>query len=484
MINKIKQEKAITLIALVVTIIVLLILAGISISMLTGENGILNRASEAKESTGVAQTEELVKLSITDALTQGLGSLTDENLKTALNNNIGAGKYEISGNETNGWTVKVNGKEFKIDSKGNISKTPSGGDTGKLPTGTGTTPYLPDEAKFEKVEGTDLSTGLVIEEKATGSQYVWVEVPRTTAVYPKEKLNITEFTDDEYKTIEENLHTYTNVYRNGTGFRDTWYDASKDTNEKNLSDWYQNENDYNISKKKMLKSVYQNGGFWVGRYEAGIEINRKASGTATTIPLSKENLYPYIYVTRTQAKKLAEQVESGSYTSSLMFGVQWDLVLRYIEEKTVEATKENKDKVRTQIEKTLNNDSTTIGNYWKAGRKLVRGQYASMMDLASWKKYNENMDNNVNNGKLVTGDSTIPTLITTGGSEETKLQNIYDIAGNVFEWTLEKTSHTDYPCALRGGSYSSYGSLNPASNRSYNLTSGSSSDVGFRLSLY
>ena len=77
------NEKGIALIALVVTIIVLLILAGISISMLTGENGILNRASEAKESTGVAQTEELVKLSITDALTQGLGSLTDENLKTA-----------------------------------------------------------------------------------------------------------------------------------------------------------------------------------------------------------------------------------------------------------------------------------------------------------------------------------------------------------------------------------------------------------------
>ena len=128
--NRKMQEKGITLIALVVTIIVLLILAGISIAMLTGQNGILNRASEAQEKTGTAQTEELVKLSVTDALTQGLGSLTDVNLKTALNNNIGTGKYEISGDATSGWTVTVNGKEFKIDSTGKIGGTTSGGSTG------------------------------------------------------------------------------------------------------------------------------------------------------------------------------------------------------------------------------------------------------------------------------------------------------------------------------------------------------------------
>ena len=137
--------------------------------MLTGENGILNRASEARQNTGTAQTEELVKLSVTDALTQGLGSLTDVNLKTALNNNIGAGKYEISGDATSGWTVTVNGKEFKIDSTGKIGGTTSGGTSGgnqgggsvgTLPTGTGTTPYLPNST-FSKKEG-DLSTGLVM----------------------------------------------------------------------------------------------------------------------------------------------------------------------------------------------------------------------------------------------------------------------------------------------------------------------------------
>ena len=463
-----KRNKGITLIALVVTIIVLLILAGISINMLTGENGILNRAAEAKEKTGVAQTEETVKLSVTDALTRGTGSLTDENLKAALNSNIGAGKYEISGDATSGWTVTVNGKEYKIDSTGKISGTTSGGsngensgNTGSLPTGTGTTPYLPDKTKFEQVDGTDLGSGLVIKEKATGSEYVWVEVPRTAAVYPTAGVDISSFTDKDYTDIETDLHTYTNDYRSGTSYSDTWYDATNDSREANKSDWYQSESDYNTSKKKMLKSVYQNGGFWVGRYEAGIEKNRTAEGEATVAPLSKENLYPYTYVTRTQAKKLAEQVESGSYTSSLMFGVQWDLVLKYIETKNA-TTQDN-----------LKTNSTTIGNY----------------NDNLWNITNTNAKYSTDNGKSFitcpypkTAEKSV--LLTTGADTSFSLMNIYDIAGNVYEWTLEKTSNTRVPCAYRGGSYGNRGSSSPASDRvSYN-TSSSSYHVGFRLSLY
>ena len=456
MINKIKQEKAITLIALVVTIIVLLILAGISISMLTGQNGILNRASEAKESTGAAQTEELVKISVTDAITQGLGSLTDANLKTALNNNIGAGKYEISGDETNGWTVKVNGKEFGIDSTGNISKTPTGGDTGKLPTGEGTTPYLPDEAKFEKVEGTDLSTGLVIEEKATGNQYVWVEVPKTAAVYPTAGVNISGFTDDEYTKIETDLHTYTNDYRNGTSYSDVYYADS-------TTGWFTETGDtsYDNAKKKMLKSVYSNGGFWVGRYEAGIETNRTANGDATTIPLSQANLYPYTYVTRTQAKVLAEQVESGNCTSSLMFGVQWDLMLKYIEIKGG-ATKDE-----------LLTDSTTIGNYKNN----------------LWNITNANAKYSADDGSSFTACPKQKTesagiLLTTGADTSFSLMNIYDMAGNVWEWTLETDSSASAPCDGRGGGYYNFGSSYPASHHYVSSTSYSCDDIGFRLSLY
>ena len=98
--------------------------------------------------------------------------------------------------------------------------------------------------------------------------------------------------------------------------------------------WFKSESEYNSAKQKMLKSVYLNGGFWVGRYEAGTEINRtKADEPITTASVTKADMYPYTYITRTQAKILAENSLSGNYTRSLMFGVQWDLMLKYIETK-------------------------------------------------------------------------------------------------------------------------------------------------------
>lgn len=67
-----KNNKGITLIALVVTIIVLLILAGVSIAMLTGENGILNRAKEAKESSTAGTLDEATKIVVGNYLTKNL----------------------------------------------------------------------------------------------------------------------------------------------------------------------------------------------------------------------------------------------------------------------------------------------------------------------------------------------------------------------------------------------------------------------------
>ena len=378
--------------------------------MLTGQNGILNRASEAKEKTETASKDEQRKLAQAVALM-------------------------------------------------NTEKTTYKGLT------------LPEGFAPTKIDGEDsFDDGLVITD-GYGNEYVWVEVPRTTTVYPTAGLNITSFTNDEYTKIENDLHTYTADYRNGTNFSDTFYDASNDENEANKSDWFQSEEEYNNAKKKMLGSVYENGGFWVGRYEAGIEdennIRKETSSTATLVPVSKQNAYPYTWVTRTQAKVLAEKVESGSYTSSLMFGVQWDLVLKYIETK--------KSATITDIKTKLNSNSTIIGNY----------------NNNLWNITNANAKYSENDGSSYTAcpnpytkTSSLRILLTTGADTSFSLMNIYDLAGNVWEWTLGKTTSDSTPCALRGGHYGNYGDKHPASYCYNDSTGNNNYGVGFRISLF
>ena len=70
-----KREKGITLIALVVTIVVLIILAAVSISMLTGENGIITQAQNAKDATEQARVEELVDLAVNSLMGKNTGNI-------------------------------------------------------------------------------------------------------------------------------------------------------------------------------------------------------------------------------------------------------------------------------------------------------------------------------------------------------------------------------------------------------------------------
>ena len=76
-------------------------------------------------------------------------------------------------------------------------------------------------------------------------------------------------------------------------------------------------------------------------------------------------------------------------------------------------------------------------------------------------------------------------LLSTGADDSFSKMGIYDLAGNVFEWTLEYTSVTWGPCAHRGGSYDFSGSDEPAGSRFYNATTNYLNNyVGFRLALY
>ena len=349
---------------------------------------------------------------------------------------------------------------------------------GELVTTAETAPYLPDDT-FSKVEGT-INTGLVIQDKE-GNQYVWVVVPRTKEVYKTTELGKTTFTDADYTSIENDLKEYTKTYRNGTSYSDTWYDDTK-------NEGWLTETEYNTLKNDMLKSVYLNGGFYVGRYEAGIGTNRTSIEAQvngkypipTTTPVTKADAYPYTYVTRTQAQKLAEGVNSGNRISSLMLGVQWDLVLAFMH---------NKGNIDDSI---LTSNSTTIGNYYNSTFDLNRGKYAQYGKLGNtWNNFDNELGSivsrNETTGKMKKTEqssSSNAIILTTGGTEQSKVMNIYDIAGNVREWTLEKTSNTDNPCACRGGNFGGAGSAGRASYRSYRSIDSRGNSIGFRVSIF
>ena len=114
-----RTERGIPLIALVVTIVVLLILAGVAIAMLRGQNGILSEAESAKEATENKGAEEKVGLAISAARVKGLGALTVANLREEVENNYGG---TVTGEEFP-VTVTIDGKAFSVTTDGGVTST-------------------------------------------------------------------------------------------------------------------------------------------------------------------------------------------------------------------------------------------------------------------------------------------------------------------------------------------------------------------------
>ena len=142
-----KRNNGITLIALVVTIIVLLILAGISINMLTGQNGILNRATEAKNTTGEAQERENIQVAITSAQTEDFAKeseITDETLRKEIRNTMGSDS-NLSG--TGPWVYHGKTNNYIIEKDGSLSK--------KAPAQEGTLAYMYEKALADGCDNGD-----------------------------------------------------------------------------------------------------------------------------------------------------------------------------------------------------------------------------------------------------------------------------------------------------------------------------------------
>ena len=121
--RKLKEVEGITLIALVITIIVLLILVGISIAMLTGENGILTQAQSAKEKTTKAEEEEKIKMAVmgSSISNDGLVEMIEEtSFKNELKNQFGNQELDVVVNGDGSFIVTVkdtNRKYYVNDDK-------------------------------------------------------------------------------------------------------------------------------------------------------------------------------------------------------------------------------------------------------------------------------------------------------------------------------------------------------------------------------
>ena len=432
-----KKKEGITLIALVITIIVILILAAISITMLTGDNSILKRAVDAKERTGIAEIEEQKRLTMLEAASN------------------------------------VNGENY------NGVKIPAG------------------YAATKKEGESTVDEGLVITD-SEGNEYVWIEVPNdgTGPVYTAVK-NEEENSDKYYEEIAKALRAYCtkdakggDLIKDGTisdgmygktstyGYTDVWYDGNgklegdSGSNKEDKAGCGLTNNEYKELYKKMLKSVYINGGFWIGRYEAGTTSPRgdKNDPIEGLKAESKKDLYPINYVKCFQAQILASKASSSaSVSSSLMFGIQWDLVLRFLSNKRVDTS-------------LLNDNSETWGNYKleyplnQSTAHGYKGIYAS--SKLTWSE--------IESGYTHNGTERI--ALSTGATERNKKKNIYDLAGNMLEWTLEHATYVYrgiiHPCAGRGGRFSYSGGDFPASDRDIGTTSYSFYSVGLRVSLY
>ncbi len=456
-----KSSKGITLIALVITIIVLLILAGVSIAMLTGDNGILTQASEAKDENIKGQEKEQIRLAMQSKKMEKIAdnverTVTAEELQKQLIAD-GAKNVTVEAGENGNLVVKYadSKNEYTVNQNGEIGEngqTPGEPDKpgtetgGTLPSTADTKPFLPTGAT---VVEKDLNKGVVIQD-AKGNYWTWIEVPKSIYANTAYNGGTAPTSSTDHAKIESTMQKYAEAYRGS--YTDEWYSEAQHG--------FASADKYNEHKKAMLKSVYENGGFYIGKYEVGTETLRTSKNAPLTTPVIKEGAYPYNYVTNKQAQEKSKELATGGKTSSLMFGIQWDLVLKHIE------TKQGK----TQAE--LKTDSTTWGNYDNATFEITKGKYST--DYGSTFTPVK--------GKYTKPASSV--LLTTGATERNSVLNIYDLAGNESEWTLEKSTSTDYPSVYRGGRCDNSGSDNPASSRTRTTTSNSHNGISFRPALW
>ena len=451
--SKNKRQNGITLIALVITIIVLLILAGVSIAMLTGQNGILTQAQNASTQTEIAEAKEKAQMDImawqSERLENGQdATLNDETIKTILTGKdyvkelkdtsfiSTKGDHEIQYSELYTTGNNQGGTANAGEEVTKPSTWPESNEIKAISDGAGNTIPLPID--FYYVGGTK-TEGVVISDApnddmdntAEGNQFVWVPVDnyddfQRQVGYASGNLNVTTWPSD----YGEADSTGVNQYLADNSMQET------DTTKQEAMAMYESVKDY--------------GGFYIGRFEAGQEdgnlVVKKGKAVYNNVPWSANgsNMQETAGTTG-GAVELSRNFDSRyanqSVTSTLCYGVQWDATMNFIDPNYI-----TKATIGTPAcsEDSYVRDSTGQGNY-----------------------LDDDSTNNPGN---------------TGAKEEYKIKNIYDLAGNVFEWTME--SCDTFLRVVRGGNYTDSGSEDPSSIRDLNSPDNTIPRIGFRVTLY
>ena len=398
-----RYDGGITLIALVVTVVVLLILAGVSLNLVIGNEGILTRSKEAVDKYGKqAENEQQGLNDVEDWMDEQFG---DTGMKKVTVNTKAAKNGTINGQEPNinnpiipkGYTPINAGSATW--GEGNSSPTPSSIDNGLVIKDDNNNEWvwIPVEASVLSGMYETSNDGIALSGDVGVTTKMYTKsttIGRTgdTTTLSRSTPNTTDYREPDLVTDYDTDESY---YKTILG-----YDSPKAMAEAFTTDY-----------ANMIASIQKYGGFYIGRYELSNDGVQK--GKATLTNTNWYNLY----------KKCTTLNASDKVESKMIWGIQWDLACDFISKKGEQ--------------KSITN-STAWGNYYDSTGN------AAVMD-GETKKYGSKQ--------------------VTGYSEYWKANNIYDIAGNCWEWTQEADNTSSR--ARRGGSYIVGGSSYPASGRGY-----------------
>ena len=318
--RKFTNNGGITLIALVITIIVLLILAGISIMMLSGDNSILQRATTAKTNTNNSQIKEKIQLAELAARTYGEGNLTYSKLNEELAKEFGTKGtgYNISDESENPWKITVGDVEYDI-SHGETAPTGIQPGESGYAGGYYDDPYIPINFEHKSGTTTDWNAGYTIIGKNgtdnAGDEFVWVPcvLDQSTVKEGDTVQTLTKKTTGEYKPETYTLHP-------AGGENDQV--AREDS-----------------SVSEIRESVQNFGGFYIAKYEAGITgtasndtLSKKTATDGSVKPLSQSGVGLWNSISRSDSIVVSKAMipSSTGVKSTLISGECWDTTLLWI----------------------------------------------------------------------------------------------------------------------------------------------------------